>query len=54
MELSLRSTHLPTKVAGLFASIYLMEAGSADLMPEVVTSLTHSLTKTLGSITQLQ
>ncbi|ELT98253.1 hypothetical protein CAPTEDRAFT_220329 [Capitella teleta] len=53
MELSLRSTHLPTKVAGLFASIYLMEAGSADLMPEVVTSLTHSLTKTLGSITQL-
>ena len=54
LDLGLKSTHLPTKVSALYGAMYLLEAGSPDVIVQVVPMLTESLAKTLGSITQLQ
>jgi len=51
VEISLRSTHLPTKISVLYGSLYMLEAGSVDITSQLIPVLTEYLLRSLGSIT---
>lgn len=51
IDSSLKSTHLPTKLAALYGSLYLLEAGLTDVARQIIPILTEYVLKSLGSIT---
>ncbi len=52
IDLSIKSTHLPTKISTLYASLHLLESGMSEITHQIVPILTDYLHKTLASITQ--
>ena len=52
IEMSLRSTHLPTKVAALYGAMYILEAGMSEVVHQVVPHVTEYLLRQLTSISQ--
>ena len=52
IEMSLRSTHLPTKVAALYGCMYILEAGMSEQVHQLIPHMTEYLLKQLSNITQ--
>ncbi len=51
VEMSLRSTHLSTKVATLYGSLYIMETGMSELTHTIIPIVIEYLLKQLSNIT---
>ena len=50
LESSLRSTHLPTKVAALYGCLYQLEAGITEISKAIVPMVTDYIIRHLSAI----
>ena len=51
IEVHLRSTHLPTKMAAIYGTLYLLEANMTEVTSQVLPHVSEYLLRTLASIT---
>ena len=51
IELHMRSTHLPTKMASIFGILYLLEANMSEVTSQVLPHVIDYLMRTLTSVT---